>query len=70
MGNGHFADEDFKKAAYFRFLRTIDESNNLVLTDDSLLQYFTDSPKCYTIGALELEEHAFQYGGPGGHCGV
>jgi hypothetical protein len=70
MGNGHFADEGFKKAAYFRFLRTIDESNNLVLTDDSLLQYLTESPKCYTTGALEQEEHAFQYGGPGGKCGV
>jgi hypothetical protein len=69
MGSGHFANEDNKKAAYFKFLRIIDESNNITFPQDNLLQYFTDSPKCYTIGELKGAGHAFQYGGPGGNCG-
>ncbi|GLT69008.1 hypothetical protein SLA2020_411940 [Shorea laevis] len=70
MGSGHFAEEDFTMAAYVIFLRVVDESNNMVNPQEDLMQYFTDAPKCYTIGGLNWKDStAFLYGGPGGNCG-
>ncbi|XP_059441990.1 protein neprosin-like [Corylus avellana] len=70
MGNGHFAEEGYEKAAYFRDIQIIDESNKMVFPVENLLHFFTDSPKCYSIAAFDTRQahHAFLYGGPGGSC--
>ena len=69
MGNGHFAEEGYEKAAYFHDIQIIDESNNMVFPEDNLLHFFTDNPKCYSTDTFDDREHAFLYGGPGGSCG-
>lgn len=49
MGSGHFADEGFGKAAYFRNLQVVDWDNSLVpLTNLHLL---ADHANCYNIKA-------------------
>ncbi|GMY30355.1 hypothetical protein FCV25MIE_25597 [Fagus crenata] len=68
MGSGHFASEDFRKAAYIRDIQTIDNSSNFNYPDDDLLQYIPMSPNCYSVEPLEGMDHALLYGGPGGNC--
>jgi hypothetical protein len=43
MGNGHFAEEGYEKAAYFHDIQIIDESNNMVFPEDNFLIYCTFS---------------------------
>ncbi|CAN0901186.1 hypothetical protein LINGRAHAP2_LOCUS21277 [Linum grandiflorum] len=65
MGSGHFADEGFGKASYFRNLQTVDWDNNLLpLTNLHLL---ADHPNCYDIrqGRNNVWGTYFYYGGPG-----
>ncbi|CAN1347874.1 hypothetical protein LINPERPRIM_LOCUS41270 [Linum perenne] len=65
MGSGHFADEGFGKASYFRNLQTVDWDNNLLpLTNLHLL---ADHPNCYNIrqGRNNVWGTYFYYGGPG-----
>ncbi|KAJ4712381.1 Protein of Unknown Function (DUF239) [Melia azedarach] len=65
MGSGHFAEEGFTKAAYFRNLQGVDWDNNLLpLTNLHLL---ADHPDCYDIrqGRNNVWGTYFYYGGPG-----
>lgn len=65
MGSGHFADEGFGKAAYFRNLQVVDWDNNLI--PPSNLQLLADHPNCYNIkqGRNSAWGDYFYYGGPG-----
>jgi hypothetical protein len=65
MGSGHFPDEGFKKAAYFRNIGVFDVDEN----ESSMPQitYLVENPNCYTIMSgnnPEWGDH-FYYGGPG-----
>ncbi|OMO67550.1 hypothetical protein COLO4_30108 [Corchorus olitorius] len=65
MGSGHFAEEGFGKAAYFRNLQTVDWDNNLLpLTN---LRLLADHSNCYDIrqGRNNVWGTYFYYGGPG-----
>ncbi|KAF3437475.1 hypothetical protein FNV43_RR20228 [Rhamnella rubrinervis] len=65
MGSGHFAEEGFGKAAYFRNLQVVDWDNNLLpLTNLHLL---ADHSNCYDIrqGRNNAWGTYFYYGGPG-----
>ncbi|KAJ9568374.1 hypothetical protein OSB04_004340 [Centaurea solstitialis] len=70
MGSGHFADEGFGKASYFRNLKVVDWDNSLLpLTNLHLL---ADHPNCYDIkaGKNNVWGNYIYYGGPGknGRC--
>eukprot|EP01018_Ginkgo_biloba_P008917 Gb_12467 [translate_table: standard] len=65
MGSGHFAEEGFSKASYFRNLQVVDWDNSLLpLTN---LQVLADNPDCYDIqGGINTRwGNYFYYGGPG-----
>ncbi|KAF9667898.1 hypothetical protein SADUNF_Sadunf15G0071000 [Salix dunnii] len=65
MGSGHFPEEGFGKASYFRNLQVVDWDNNLLsLTNLHLL---ADHPTCYSIkqGRNNVWGTYFYYGGPG-----
>ncbi|EOY20817.1 Uncharacterized protein TCM_012159 isoform 3 [Theobroma cacao] len=65
MGSGHFAEEGFGKAAYFRNMQTVDWDNNLLpLTN---LRLLADHSNCYDIrqGRNNVWGTYFYYGGPG-----
>ncbi|XP_057519532.1 uncharacterized protein LOC130800160 [Amaranthus tricolor] len=70
MGSGHFADEGFRRAAYFRNLQAVDWDNNLIPLSN--LQLLADHPNCYNIrqGRNNVWGNYFYYGGPGRnvHC--
>ncbi|KAL3511321.1 hypothetical protein ACH5RR_030722 [Cinchona calisaya] len=65
MGSGHFADEGFGKASYFRNLQVVDSDNSLI--PFSNLQVLADHPNCYDIqgGNNHVWGNYFYYGGPG-----
>ncbi|KAL2936128.1 hypothetical protein RDABS01_019246 [Bienertia sinuspersici] len=65
MGSGHFADEGFRKAAYFRNLQAVDWDNNLIPLSN--LKLLADHPNCYNIrqGKNNAWGNYFYYGGPG-----
>ncbi|KAI3785791.1 hypothetical protein L1987_44916 [Smallanthus sonchifolius] len=70
MGSGHFANEGFGKASYFRNLKVVDWDNSLLpLTKLHLL---ADHPNCYDIksGKNNVWGDYIYYGGPGrnGRC--
>lgn len=65
MGSGHFAEEGFGKASYFRNLQVVDWDNSLLpLTNLHLL---ADHSNCYDIkqGRNNVWGNYFYYGGPG-----
>ncbi len=65
MGSGHFAEEGFGKASYFRNLQVVDWDNNLLpLTNLHLL---ADHSSCYDIrqGKNNVWGTYFYFGGPG-----
>ena len=66
MGSGHFVDEGFKKASYFRNLMTIDETNTLI--EPQGVYPTTGHDNCYNIKAGDAGSSwgvNFFYGGPG-----
>ncbi|KFK26646.1 hypothetical protein AALP_AA8G275200 [Arabis alpina] len=65
MGSGHFADEGFEKAAYFRNLQVVDWDNNLLPLNN--IHVLADHPACYDIrqGKNNVWGTYFYYGGPG-----
>ncbi|MED6180693.1 hypothetical protein PIB30_012569 [Stylosanthes scabra] len=65
MGSGHFAEEGFAKASYFRNLQVVDWDNNLIPLNN--LKVLADHPNCYDIqGAINnVWGNYFYYGGPG-----
>ncbi|KAK9119778.1 hypothetical protein Scep_017871 [Stephania cephalantha] len=65
MGSGHFADEGFGKASYFRNLQVVDWDNSLIPLSN--LRVLADHPNCYDIqgGINSVWGNYFYYGGPG-----
>ncbi|KAL1365527.1 hypothetical protein HN51_013550 [Arachis hypogaea] len=65
MGSGHFAEEGFAKASYFRNLQVVDWDNNLIPLNN--LKVLADHPNCYDIqgGINNVWGNYFYYGGPG-----
>ncbi|KAL2344372.1 hypothetical protein Fmac_005657 [Flemingia macrophylla] len=65
MGSGHFAEEGFAKASYFRNMQVVDWDNNLVPLSN--LKVLADHPNCYDIqgGFNNAWGNYFYYGGPG-----
>ncbi|GFP90107.1 hypothetical protein PHJA_001154500 [Phtheirospermum japonicum] len=65
MGSGHFAEDGFGKASYFRNLQIVDSANNLGSAQH--ITTLAEFPNCYNIQSSyndEWETH-FYYGGPG-----
>ncbi|XP_027332676.1 uncharacterized protein LOC113847643 isoform X1 [Abrus precatorius] len=65
MGSGHFAEEGFRKAAYFRNLQVVDWDNSLLPLRN--IHHFADHSNCYNIwqGSNNVWGTYFYYGGPG-----
>ncbi|XP_074592657.1 protein neprosin-like isoform X1 [Curcuma longa] len=65
MGSGHFAEEGFRRAAYFRNLQLVDWDNSLIPLAN--LRLLADHPNCYSIqgGVNRVWGNYFYYGGPG-----
>ncbi|CAI9103271.1 OLC1v1001725C1 [Oldenlandia corymbosa var. corymbosa] len=65
MGSGHFPDEGFSGASYFKNIQVVDDSNNLRAPDD--LGVFTEQSNCYDVqlGKDGGWGNFFYYGGPG-----
>ncbi|TVU11234.1 hypothetical protein EJB05_44807 [Eragrostis curvula] len=65
MGSGHFPNEGFDRAAYFRNLQVVDWDNNLIPAAN--LKLLADHPGCYGIqgGSNAYWGSYFYYGGPG-----
>ncbi|KAL3644504.1 hypothetical protein CASFOL_009684 [Castilleja foliolosa] len=65
MGSGHFADEGFGKASYFRNIQVVDWDNNLIPVSN--LRVLADHPNCYDVrgGVNRVWGNYFYYGGPG-----
>ncbi|CAN1334959.1 hypothetical protein LINPERPRIM_LOCUS36576 [Linum perenne] len=68
MGSGHFGEEGYGKASYFRNLKTVDWDNNLLpLSNSKNLHVLADRPGCYDVkqGMNNDWGNFFYYGGPG-----
>ncbi|XP_010525266.1 PREDICTED: uncharacterized protein LOC104803087 [Tarenaya hassleriana] len=65
MGSGHFAEEGWAKASYFKNVQIVDGSNTL--RDPDGLQVFTEQESCYNVksGSGGSWGSFFYYGGPG-----
>ncbi|KAG7551112.1 Neprosin activation peptide [Arabidopsis thaliana x Arabidopsis arenosa] len=65
MGSGHFPDEGFGKASYFRNLEVVDSDNSLVPVRD--VKILAENTECYDIKSSHSNEWGtyFYYGGPG-----
>uniref|UniRef100_A0A1J3D8P3 Neprosin PEP catalytic domain-containing protein n=1 Tax=Noccaea caerulescens TaxID=107243 RepID=A0A1J3D8P3_NOCCA len=65
MGSGHFPDEGFGKASYFRNLEIVDSDNSLVPVRD--VKILAENTECYDIKSSYSNEWGtyFYYGGPG-----
>lgn len=65
MGSGHFPDEGFGKASYFRNIQVVDGSNNLRAPKG--LGIYTEASKCYDVqkGYNSAWGNYFYFGGPG-----
>ncbi|XP_027192646.1 protein neprosin-like [Cicer arietinum] len=65
MGSGHFAQEGFRKAAYFRNMQVVNDKNYLTPLSNPVFQ--TEFPNCYNIkgGKSNQWGNYFYYGGPG-----
>ncbi|KAH0467762.1 hypothetical protein IEQ34_002795 [Dendrobium chrysotoxum] len=65
MGSGHFPEEGFGKASYFRNIQIVDESNNL--RSPKGVGTFTEQSNCYDVqnGNNGDWGNYFYYGGPG-----
>ncbi|KAL3537235.1 hypothetical protein ACH5RR_000601 [Cinchona calisaya] len=65
MGSGHFSEETFGGASYFKNLHVVDSSNNL--KPPGKLDYLITKPNCYNLQAdySDVWEDYFFYGGPG-----
>lgn len=65
MGSGHFAEEGFGKASYFRNMQIVDWDNSLLPLSN--LRLLADHPNCYDIraGRNNVWGNYIYYGGPG-----
>ncbi|KAL1191403.1 Protein neprosin [Cardamine amara subsp. amara] len=67
MGSGHFAEEGFKKAAYFNNIQYIDTSNHPITPFPQNLEAIVSRPECYNlqVGFSRRWGTYIFYGGPG-----
>ncbi|XP_054811313.1 uncharacterized protein LOC129312663 [Prosopis cineraria] len=65
MGSGHFPEEGFGKASFFKGLQVVSEDNQLV--PPSGIATYTDQSNCYNVksGSSSSWGSYFYYGGPG-----
>ncbi|KAJ8760406.1 hypothetical protein K2173_015073 [Erythroxylum novogranatense] len=65
MGSGHFAEDGFGKASYFRDLEVVDADNSLSSPQD--ISTLAENTNCYNIKSSYNNEWGthFYYGGPG-----
>ncbi|KAI9185866.1 hypothetical protein LWI28_011413 [Acer negundo] len=65
MGSGHFAEDGFQKASYFRNLEIVDSDNSLSSAQD--ISILAENTNCYNIKSSYNNEWGihFYYGGPG-----
>ncbi|KAJ1414655.1 hypothetical protein SESBI_18593 [Sesbania bispinosa] len=65
MGSGHFADDGFGKASYFRNLEVVDTDNSLSSVNNILT--LAENTNCYDIKSSYNNKWGtyFYYGGPG-----
>ncbi|XP_073222213.1 protein neprosin isoform X2 [Cicer arietinum] len=65
MGSGHFADDGFGKASYFRNLEIVDTDNSLTSVNNILT--LAENKNCYNIKSSYNNKWGtyFYYGGPG-----
>ncbi|PKA57427.1 hypothetical protein AXF42_Ash013615 [Apostasia shenzhenica] len=65
MGSGHFPNEGFGKASYFKHIEVVDGSNKLIAPGG--FSTFTEQSSCYDVQYSNTEEwgNYFYYGGPG-----
>ncbi|PKU70073.1 hypothetical protein MA16_Dca016357 [Dendrobium catenatum] len=65
MGSGHFPEEGFGKASYFRNIQIVDESNNL--KSPKGIDLFTEQSNCYDVQNGNNGDWGsyFFFGGPG-----
>lgn len=65
MGSGHFAEDGFGKASYFRNLEIVDSDNSL--SSVSEVSTLAENTNCYNIQSAYNNEWGtyFYYGGPG-----
>uniref|UniRef100_A0A5B7BQ67 Neprosin PEP catalytic domain-containing protein n=1 Tax=Davidia involucrata TaxID=16924 RepID=A0A5B7BQ67_DAVIN len=65
MGSGHFAEDGFGKASYFRNLEIVDSDNSLSSAQD--ISTLAENNNCYNIKSSYNNEWGthFYYGGPG-----
>ncbi|KAL6501199.1 hypothetical protein OROHE_025062 [Orobanche hederae] len=65
MGSGHFAEDGFTRASYFRNLEVVDSDNNLISAQD--ISTLAENTNCYNIKNSNNNQWGthFYYGGPG-----
>lgn len=65
MGSGHFAEDGFGKASYFRNLEIVDSDNSLSSVHG--ISTLAENTNCYNIKSMYNNEWGtyFYYGGPG-----
>ncbi|XP_028182201.1 uncharacterized protein LOC114369204 [Glycine soja] len=65
MGSGHFAEDGFGKASYFRNLQIVDTDNSLSSVQS--ISTLAENTNCYDIKSYYSNEWGtyFYYGGPG-----
>lgn len=65
MGSGHFAEDGFGKASYFRNLEVVDSDNSLTSVHD--ISILAENTNCYNIKSFYNNDWGtyFYYGGPG-----
>ncbi|KAL6578016.1 hypothetical protein OROMI_010344 [Orobanche minor] len=65
MGSGHFAEEGYGKASYFRNLEIVDSENKLGSAQG--VETIAENPNCYNIQSSRNKKWGsyFYYGGPG-----
>lgn len=65
MGSGHFPEEGFSKASYFKNIQVVDSSNNLKAPKG--IGAYTEQSNCYDVqnGYNGDWGAYFYYGGPG-----
>ncbi|KAJ9185764.1 hypothetical protein P3X46_005358 [Hevea brasiliensis] len=65
MGSGHFAEDGFGKASYFRNLEIVDSDNSL--SSAHAISVLAENTNCYNIQSSYNNEWGtyFYYGGPG-----
>lgn len=66
MGSGHFAEEGWQKASYFRNLEIVDE-NGIMRRPTGTASIFMTKENCYNVnpGIHHVWGLFFYYGGPG-----